>query len=171
MMVVNLKPKKGGFLRAFRCGEFIRDFLQGKCPYGSTTVNPRIGAPQAEIFREYKLALMRDKALDKATKLEEKKARRENRLINPDIIAELADEYLTKMPYKAQGCRFHSFVVYFSMLQKLGWVKPTGIEEPSAIQDHYPKAQPRKYFRLTKAGRRASDADWANPHRALYGQG
>jgi len=82
----------------------------------------------------------------------------------------LAERYLNRMPYKAQGCRFHSFIVYFSNIQRLGWVEATGREEPSTFQEHYPPGPPRKYFRLTKAGREASDADWANPLRALYGQ-
>jgi len=73
------------------------------------------------------------------------------------------------MPYKAQGARFHSFVVYFSTVQRLGWVEATGKEERSEFQEHYAKGQPRRYFRLTKAGRQASEAAWANPHLALYG--
>jgi len=165
-----LKPKRGGFLRPFGCGEFIRDFLLGKGSHDSTRIDPEIGAPQADIFREYKLALMKATALDRATRAEEKRARREKRSINPDNIDLLSERYLSRMPYKTQGCRFHSFVVYFSNLQRLSWVEASGKEELSAFQDHYPPGQPRKYFRLTKAGREASDADWANPLRALYGQ-
>ena len=74
------------------------------------------------------------------------------------------------MPYKAQGCRSHSFVSYFSTPQKLGWVEATGREESSAFQEHYPAGQPRRFFRLTKAGKEAGDAAWANPLRALYGR-
>ena len=77
--------------------------------------------------------------------------------------------YLARLPYKAWGCRYHSFVVYFSNLQRLGWVEATGREEPSAFQDHHPPGQPRRYYRLTKAGKKAGDAAWANPHLALYG--
>ncbi len=73
------------------------------------------------------------------------------------------------MPYKGNGARYHSFVIYFSNLQRLGWVEPTGKEEASAFQDHYPAGQPRKYFRLTVVGMAASDAAWANPRAALYG--
>ena len=89
----------------------------------------------------------------------------------PDNIEELADKYLARLPYKTIACRFHSFVVYFSDLQKLGWVEFTGIEEPSKFQGHHPPGPPRKYFRLSKAGREAGDIAWRNPHRALYGQG
>jgi len=166
-----LKPNRGGFLRPFGCGEFIRDYLLGKGPYGSSKIDPETGAPQADIFREYKMVLMKVTALDRATRIEERRARRDNRTLNPDNIEKLAEKYLARMPYKAHGCRFHSFTVYFSNLQRLGWVEATGEKEPSAFQDHYPPGQPRKYFRLTKAGREASDDAWANPLRVLYGQG
>jgi len=168
-MTLPLKPKRGGFLRPFGCGQFIRHFLMGNGPYGSPVIDPNVGAPQSDIFREYKLALMRATALDRATRAEEKRARREKRPINPDNIEKLAEGYLSRMSYKAQGCRSHSFTTYFSNIQKLNWVEPTGKEEPSEFQAHYPEGQPRKYFRLTKKGREASDDDWTNPHRALYG--
>ena len=167
-MTLLLKPKRGGFLRPFGCGWFIREYLLGKGPYGSSKIDPEIGAPQAVIFHDYKLALMRATALDRATRLEEKKARREKRSISPDNIESLAERYLNRMPYKAQGCRYHSFVVYFSNLQRLSWVELTGKETLSSFQDHYPPGQPQKYFRLTKVGKEAGDADWANPLRALY---
>lgn len=169
-MTLLLKPKRGGFLRPFGCGWFIREYLLGKEPYGSPKVDPEVGAPQAVIFHDYKLAMMRTTALDRATRLEEKKARREKRSISPDKIESLAERYLNRMPYKAQGCRYHSFVVYFSNLLRLGWVEFTGKIMPSSFQDHYSDGQPRKYFRLTKAGKKANDSAWANPIRALYGE-
>ena len=168
-MVELLKPARGGFLRPFGCGEFIWNFLLGHGPNGSPVIDPDAGAPQADIFREYKLALMRATALDRATRVEEKRARREKRSIDPANIEKLAEKYLTRMPYKAQGCRFHSFGVYFSTIQRLGWVEPTGQEELSSFQERYPPGPPRRYFRLTDAGRTASETAWANPHRALYG--
>lgn len=168
-MTLELKPRRGGFLRSFGCGWFIREFLLGNGPFGSPRIDPAIGAPQADIFHEYKMALMRATAMDKATRLEEKRAKREHRQVNPDSIEALAQVLLARMPYKAHGCRFHSFIVYFSNLQRLGWVEATGQEEPSEFQDHYPNGQPRKYFRLTRAGLAASETAWANPHYALYG--
>jgi hypothetical protein len=170
MTTIPLKPKRGGFLRPFRFGPFVRDFLLGKGPHGSVKIDLEVGAHQAFIFQNYKLALMRATALDRATRAEEKKAKREKRAIEPDNIEKLAGKYLSRMPYKANGCRYHSFVVSFSNLQRLGWVEFTGREEPSAFQDHYPQGQPRKYFRITLAGRQASDEDWVNPYRALYGR-
>jgi len=169
MVVEPLKPRRGGFLRPFGCGWFIREFLIGNGPYGSPSINPDIGAPQADIFHYYKMALIRATALDRATRTEEKRARREKRPINPDNIERLTERYVARMPYKAQGCRFHSFVVYFSNNRRLGWVEATGREEPSAFQDHYPAGPPRKYFRLTSTGRCAAESAWLNPQIALYG--
>ena len=167
-MTLPLKPKRGGFLRPFGCGWFIREHLLGKGPYGSPKIDPEIGAPQAVIFHDYKLALMRATALDRATRFEEKRAKREQRRVNPENIEILAQRFLSRMPYKAQGCRYHSFVVYFSNLQRLSWVELTGKETLSSFQEHYPPGQPQKYFRLTKVGKEAGDTDWANPLRALY---
>jgi len=168
-MTLPLKPARGGFVRAFRCGLFIRDFLAGKGPFGSPVINPEIGAPQADIFRHYKLALMRATAEDKAIRTEEKRARRENRRIDPDNIEVLIEEFLSQMTYKAHGCRSHSFVTYFSMPQKLEWVAPSGITEKSHFQKNYPEGQPRIYFRLTEKGKAAPDSQRANHHKALYG--
>lgn len=164
-----LRPARGGFLRPFGCAWFVREFLMGRGPYGSPQIDPEVGAPQADIFYHYKMTLMRATAVDRATRAEEKRARREHRAIEPGNIERLAQKYLARMPYKSQGCRFHSFVVYFSTLQRLGWVEPSGREEPSSFQDHYPPGPPRRYFRLTRAGREASEAAWRNPCRILYG--
>jgi len=165
-----LKPVRGGFLRPFGCGWFIREYLLGKGPYDSHKIDPDVGAPQTDLFNQYKLALMRVTALDRATRVEEKKASREKRSISPDNIESLAERYFSRMPYKTQGCRFHSFIVYFSNIQRLGWVEATGQEEFSEFQDHYPPGPPRRYFRLTKAGWEADDAAWKNPLRTLYGR-
>jgi hypothetical protein len=132
-------------------------------------IDTNVGAPQADIFHHYKMALMKTTALDRATRAEEIKARREKRTISPDNIERLAEIYLTRLPYKSTACRYHSFVVYFSTLQRLGWVEATGQEEPSAFQEHYPNGQPRRYYRLTQAGISAGDGAWLNPHLTLYG--
>lgn len=170
MTTLPLKPKRGSFLREFGCATFVREYLLGHGPFGSETIDPSAGAWQADIFRAYKLALMRATAFDRAARLEERKAKREGRPIDPVGIDVLAQTLLARMPYKAQGCRFHSFVVYFSNLTRLGWVEWTGREEVSSFQSSYPEGQPRKYFRLTEAGIQASEDAWANPLRALYGK-
>ena len=170
-MTLPLRPRRGGFLRPFGCGQFIREFLIGEGPGGSPRIDPEVGAPQAVIFKEYKIALIRATSMDRAIRAEERIARKEKRRIDPDNITELANIYLARMPYKANGCRYHSFVVYFSTLQKLRWVEPTGKEEPSSFQGNYPAGPPRKYYRLTPAGKEARDQAWANPQVALYGKG
>ncbi len=169
-MVELLRPKRGGFLRPFGCGWFIREFLLGHGPYDSPYIDPMVGAPQAEIFHHYKDALRQVTAYDRAIRFEEKRARKEKRKINPENIDRLKEKLLARLPYKANGCRYHSFVTYFSDLERLKWVELTGQEEASNFQTNYPQGQPRKYYRLTKAGRLAGDAAWANPHRFLYGK-
>ena len=168
-MVELLRPKRGGFLRPFGCGWFIREYLLGSGPNGSPPIIPDVGAPQADIFHHYKMALLKTTASDRAARREERQARRDKRSISPDNIEKLAEKYLASTPYKANGCRYHSFVVYFSNLVRLGWVEPSGKEEPSAFQDHYPAGPPRRYFRLTSAGLCADESAWLNPQLALYG--
>ena len=170
-MVELLKPARGGFLRPFGCGWFVREYLSGNAPAGSPEVDPAIGAPQADIFYHYKTALIRATAMDRAVRDEEKEAKRQRRSINPDNINMLFGKHLSRMPYKATGCRYHSFVTYFSTLERLGWVEPTGREEPSSFQERYSSGQPRRYYRRSKAGYGASDDAWSNPHATLYGTG
>jgi len=166
---MDLRPNRGGFLRPFGCGWFIREFLLGNGPGGSPEIDPNIGAPQADIFYHYKKALLKAVATDRATRQEEKQAKREKRLVSPDRIEKLAERYLQQIPYKSSSCRYHSFVVYFSNLQRLGWVQESGKEERSAFQDNYPRGYPRRFFRLTDTGSTASEIAWANPQRTLYG--
>ncbi|MCX6010896.1 MAG: hypothetical protein NT134_01320 [Chloroflexi bacterium] len=169
MVTLPLKPSRGGFLRPFGCGWFIREFLLGNGPYGSPSIDPEVGAPQADICYHYKQALRRVTAEDRAVRQEEKSAKRAKRPINPENIEVLTKKYLERLPYKSRGCRYHSFVNYFSTIQKLGWVEETGREEPSAFQDHYPPGPPRRYFRLTEKGKSTPDYLWADPRKALYG--
>ncbi len=164
-----IKPIRGGFLRPFGCGWFIKEFLLGHGPYNSPIINPEEGSPQSDIFYHYKHALIGETASDKAIRFEEKKAKKEDRPIDPEKIEELTKEYVERLPYKSKGCRYHSFVTYFSVLQKLGWVEPSGKIEPSAFQDNYTEGKPRIYYRLTNAGTSASEYLWANPHKTLYG--
>ncbi|HUV51848.1 MAG TPA: hypothetical protein VMW64_02080 [Dehalococcoidia bacterium] len=168
MVTLPLKPSRGGFLRPFGCGWFIREFLLGNGPYGSPSIDPEVGAPQADICYHYKQALRRVTAEDRAVRQEEKSAKRAKRPINPENIEALTKKYLERLPYKSRGCRYHSFVNYFSTIQKLGWVEETGREEPSAFQEHYPPGPPRRYFRLTEKGKSAPDYLWADPRKALY---
>jgi len=56
-MILPIRPNRGGFLRPFGCGWFIREYLLGHGPEGSTPIDPERGAPQADINYEYKEAL------------------------------------------------------------------------------------------------------------------
>ncbi len=169
-MVNLLKPKKGGFLRPFGCGWFIRAFLEGNGSEGSPRIDPSRGAPQADIFFHYKMALIQATARDRAVHHEEQAAFREDRPIDPNEIEELTGLYINRLPYKSKGCRYHSFVVYFSNLKRLGWVETSGYEEPSAFQENYSQGPSRIYYRLTDAGKTSGDIAWANPQTALYGK-
>ncbi len=169
MIDLSLKPQRGGFLRPFHLGSFIRDFLMGKAPYGSPAIDPVLGAPQADIFSAYKRSLIGETALDKATRAEEKLARSEGRRIDPENIEKLVNMFKSRMPYKGHGCRYHSFVTTFSTIKKLGWVETSGYEEPSSFQHNYAAGQPRRFYRLTQAGLDAPDPAWSNPQVALYG--
>jgi hypothetical protein len=61
--------------------------------------------------------------------------------------------------------------MYFGVLKRLGWVQITNQTEASAIQDNYPKAPERVYYRLTKIGIAANDELWSNPLFTLYPEG
>jgi len=167
-MTLPLRPQRGGFLHPFGCGWFIREFLLGNAPHNSSVVEPEEGAPQADIFFHYKQALRQVTAEDRAVRHEEKSAKKAKRPINPENIETLTKRYLERLPYKSRGCRYHSFVTYFSTLQKLGWVEPSGIVEASAFQANYPQGKPRIYFRLTEKGKSTPDYLWADPRKALY---
>ena len=164
-----LRPYRGGFLRPFGLGIFIRDYLAGLGPYGSPRIDPVTGACQTDIREHYKTALFREHAEDAVAK---EIGRRIKRHLPPMSAKEeeaFRVRVLTRIPYKFTSIRSHSFARYFGMLAQLGWVEPTGLEEPSAFQEQYPEAEPRRYYRLTGRGQAASRADWSNPLRTLYG--
>jgi len=54
------------------------------------------------------------------------------------------------------------------VLKRLEWVEVTGQTEASSIQDNYPLAPERTYYRLTKKGIEAGDEFWSNPLFTLY---
>lgn len=169
-MVLLLRPKRGGFLRPFGCGWFIREYLLGHGPNGSPAIDPVVGAPQAEIFRYYKLALIKETASNRATAAEERSAKLQKRAISPSNIEELITKHQQRIPYKSMGCRYHSFVVYFSTLRRLGWVESSGYEEKSEFQRNYPPGKPRIYYRLTPQGISVPEYYWLNPYAVYRGR-
>ncbi len=164
---MDLKPDRGGFLRPFGCGWFIKEFLLGKGPEGSQAIDPERGAAQADINYEYKEALARATA-------RERTERTISRLVvsGVDVTEEKAENIyqreLRRVSRKFTHMRYHSFLVYFGVLKRLDWVEVTGQTEVSAIQDNYPPAPQRVYYRLTKEGEAAGEELWSNPLFTLY---
>ena len=109
-MVTELRPARGGFLRPFGCGLFIRDFLMGKGPFGSPKIDPAIGACQEDIFYHYKLALHRAYAEDAAAWENEQRIKVGQPIYSPEEYAERIDWHLRRIPYKLAKCRYHSLV-------------------------------------------------------------
>ncbi|HUV51895.1 MAG TPA: hypothetical protein VMW64_02320 [Dehalococcoidia bacterium] len=164
-----LRPYRGGFLRPFGLGMFIRDYLRGLGPYGSPRIDPVAGACQTDIREHYKTALFREHAEDAVAREMERRIKRGLRRMTDEEEERFRLRVMKQIPYKFTSIRSHSFARYFGMLIRLGWVEPTGYEEISAFQERYPEAEPRRYFRLTDRGRAAADIDWLNPQRTLYG--
>ena len=168
-MVELLKPNRGGFLRPFGCGWFIREFLLGHGPEGSPTIDPDRGATTEDIRYAYKSSLLMAYGEDLVAMAMEK-----------DIELSL-EEALMRIPQRLTKMRSHSFYRYFHHLKMLDWVKATGEEEKSAMGGK-PGAyiekgdgsavvevpQPRRFYRLTDKGKAASDLQWQDPLQALY---
>lgn len=168
-MILPLRPGKGGFLRPFGCGWFIREFLLGHGPEGAPKIDPDVGACQQDIFYHYKLALHRAYAEDAVAYENDERVNRGLALYTAEEYAERVDWFLRRIPYKLTKARYQSFHRYFHLLRQLGWVKFTGREEVSAVQENYPPGPPRRYYRLTRKGIEAPDYEWSNPLITLYG--
>ena len=166
-MTMQLKPSRGGYLRPFGCGWFIREFLLGNGPEGARKIDPVFGAAQSDINYEYKEALARATARERSEKII-------SRLVvgGADVTEEQAqriyERELKRVSRKFTHMRYHSFLVYFGVLKRLGWVETTEKTEPSSIQDNYPTAPSRTYYRLTNKGVEAGEEYWLNPLFTLY---
>jgi len=164
---VRLRPNRGGFLRPFGCGWFIREFLLGHGPEGTNQIDPEIGAAQADINFAYKEALARATAWERAERIISRMV-----ISGVDVTEEKAEDIyqreLKRISRKFTHMRYHSFLVYFGVLKRLGWVEETGRTEPSTIQEYHPPAPDRAYYRLTEKGKEAPDEYWSNPLFTLY---
>ena len=154
-------------LRPFGCGWFIREFLLGNSPEGASKIDPAFGAAQSDINYEYKEALARATARERAERII-------SRLVvsGADVTEEQAQKIyereLKKVSRKFTHMRYHSFLVYFGVLKRLGWVETTGESEASSIQENYSAAPDRVYYRLTQEGKEANEFLWSNPLFTLY---
>jgi hypothetical protein len=164
---MELKPNKDGFLRPFGCGWFVREYLLGNRPAGSTKIDPRLGDCQSNVCYQYKEGIARTTAQTRAEKVISDMV-----VAGTDVTEEEADKIyqreLKKVSRKFSHMRYHSFLMYFGVLKKLHWVEFTGIVEDSGIQDNYSSAPSRVYYRLTEEGKAAGDELWSNPLFTLY---
>ena len=164
---MELRPNRGGYLRPFGAGWFVREYLLGNGPEGSTKINPDTGAAQADINYEYKEALARATARERTEKIISDMV-----VSGADVTEEDAENIyqrqLKKVSRKFTHMRYHSFLMYFGVLKRLGWVEATGGIEASSIQDNYSMAPSRTYYRLTRKGKHAEDELWSNPLFTLY---
>lgn len=163
-----MRPARGGFLRPFGCAWFIREFLLGNGPMGSPKIDPDIGAPQTDIHLYYKQALFRAYAEDMVAWEEEERIRKKLPPLTVEEAEERVSYYLERIPYRLTKMRYASFTRYFSHLKRLGYVEETGKEERSLVQESYPPAPPRRYYRLTEAGREATREELSDPILTLY---
>jgi hypothetical protein len=122
-----------------------------------------------DINYQYKEALARATARERAERLVSRMV-----VSGADVTEEEAEKIyqreLRRVSRKFTHMRYHSFLMYFGVLKRLGWAEPAGQTEPSAIQDKYPTAPGRLYYRLTQKGRDAGEELWSNPLFALYPQ-
>jgi len=167
-MVEALKPDRGGFFRAFGCAWFVVEFLKGNSPVGSPVIDPDAGAPQTDIHRYYKEALFRAYAEEMVAVEEEERMKKGLPPLTVEEAEERTQYYLERIPYKLNRMRYASFTRYFAHLRRLGFVEKTGKEEASLIQNSYPPAPPRCYYRLTGAGRKATMEELSDPIMTLY---
>ncbi len=140
----------------------------GHGPEGSPTIDHEIGACQADIFYHYKMALHKAYAEDAVAYENEQRVKEGKTIYTEEEYFERVAYFMSRMPYKLFKCRYHSFQRYFHWLKQLGWVEFTDKEEKSSIQEYYPDAPPRKYYRLTPKGLGAPDYKWSNPKLTLY---
>jgi hypothetical protein len=126
-----------------------------------------MGAAQADINYEYKEALARATARERAERIISHMV-----LDGKDVTEEQAekiyDRELRRISRKFTQMRYHSFLMYFGVLKRLGWVETTDQTEVSSIQENYPPAPERTYYRLTEKGINAGDDSWSNPLFTLY---
>lgn len=168
-MVTALRPGRGGYIRPFGCGFFIRDFLLGRgADYGVPAIDPDRGAPQEDIFYHYKVAIHTAYAEDATAWENDQRIKAGKGPYTEEEYAERVDWHLRRIPYKLVKARYHSFQRYFHWLKQLGWVEKTGEEEVSSVQDNYPPAPPRVYYRLSREGKAAPDWEWSRPQLVLY---
>jgi len=91
----------------------------GKGPEGSRVIDPLRGATQADINFEYKEALARATARERSERIISRMV-----LSGADVTEEQADRIyereLKRISRKFTHMRYHSFLMYFGVLKRLG---------------------------------------------------
>lgn len=179
-MVEPLRPSRGGFQRPFGCARFIVDFLQGNGPaYSVTSIDPVVGATQNDILASYKLALHLDWVDEQLAGENEARLRKSLPTMNEAEERKRREYWTGCYPLGRCRMRYHSFLIYFGLLKRLGWVEPAGQEEASVAQEMMAlkpgeearvAGEPRVYYRVTADGHQASQKAVSNPLIALYPQ-
>ena len=165
---MDIRPPTGGFLRPFGTAWFITEFLKGNAPENSKQIDPEERSPMVDILAEYKSALLRAFARDAVEREEEKRIKKGRGSFTEEEYTERLEYYFSRIPFKFTRMRYSSFTRYFGHLKRLTWVEETGKTEPSAIQDDYPPAPSRVFYRLTEAGWSASAAEISDTLMTLY---
>ncbi len=165
---MDLRPVLGGFIWPFGTAWFIIEFLKGNGPEDSKQIDPSVGSPMTDIHFQYKNALHRAHARHAAEREEERRIKKGRTAFTEEEYAERLQYFLSRIPYKLHKMRYASFTRYFGHLKRLGWVEVTGKTEPSAIQDNYPPAPSRVFYRLTDTGWNASMVEISDPVMTLY---
>ncbi len=111
-MFISIRPLRGGFLRPFGCGWFIREFLLGHGPEGSKKIDPQTGSWQEDIFYYYKVALHTAFAQDTVAWENDARVRAGKGPYTEAEYAERVDWFLRRIPYKLVKCRYQSLVCY-----------------------------------------------------------
>lgn len=141
-------------------------FSKANVPSGIQQSTPTGELPQADIFRDYKEALRRSQADDMVT-MEEERIRRDQPPLTREEADDLVAYFIGRLPLRSTRIRYHSFLSYFGLLKRLGWVESTGEREISEAQDlmgletgEEPRetGQPRIYYEITPAGYTAPDS-------------
>jgi hypothetical protein len=156
----------------------------GHGPEDTPKIDPDRGESIAEIRRHYKGAVHRAIARD-AAEYEISDRVLAGEVLTEEQELEIFEKYYRRIPRRATQVRYHSFTSYFGFLQRLKWVEATGEEQisdnlggrPGALVEEIMPGrhivevpQPRRFFRLTQAGKQAPDREWSNPLVTLYGQ-
>lgn len=207
-MVLPVTPRSGGFTRPIGLGEFIRLYLGAELEAPVldpntreitefVTIQPRIGAPQHDIWARYKDFLFTAWGTEIVARW-----RRQGRQIpspGPEL-DEVERVARARVPQRLRHMRLSSFYRYFHNVRRLGWVEPTGETEisdpfvtmgityptPSILEEGRSWGQtelqtdgralveipqPRRFYRLTPTGQtEGADQGWRDPVKALYSQ-